>query len=55
MGGLAAKPPMHMKLSGFPLCKAGDWGLQTLNGCHLWVREGTRSLTLPILVGFVGF
>ena len=33
--------PMRMKLSGLPLCKAGDWGLQPLNGCHQWVREGT--------------
>jgi hypothetical protein len=24
---------MRMKLSGFPLCKAGDWGLQTPEKC----------------------
>ena len=25
--------PMRMKLSGLPLCKAGDWGLQTPEKC----------------------
>ncbi len=24
---------MHIKLSGLPLCKAGDWGLQTPEKC----------------------
>ena len=27
---------MRMKLSGLPLCKAGDWGLQTPNRFHLY-------------------
>jgi hypothetical protein len=26
--GIRGSGPMPIKLSGFPLCKAGDWGLQ---------------------------
>jgi hypothetical protein len=33
-GGVVLNGVMRIKLSGLPLCKAGDWGLQTLNGCH---------------------
>jgi hypothetical protein len=28
-GGLGVANSMRMKLSGLPLCQAGDWGLQT--------------------------
>jgi hypothetical protein len=32
-GGLGVANPMRIKLSGLPLCKAGDWGLQTPEKC----------------------
>jgi hypothetical protein len=32
-GFLAIEKPMRIKLSGLPLCKAGDWGLQTPEQC----------------------
>ena len=38
---IEGRTPMRMTLSGLPLCKAGDWGLQTLNGVHLQVCAGT--------------
>ena len=31
--GSGPSQPMRMKLSGLPLCKAGDWGLQTPEKC----------------------
>ena len=46
---------MRVKLSGLPLCKAGDWGgklsMGVTSGC---VRE-PGSRTLPFGVGCVGF
>jgi hypothetical protein len=32
-GGLGDEVPMRIKLSVLPLCKAGDWGLQTPEKC----------------------
>jgi hypothetical protein len=32
-GVARGRRPMRMKLSGLPLCKAGDWGLQTPEQC----------------------
>jgi hypothetical protein len=32
-GGVGVANPMRIKVSGLPLCKAGEWGLQTSEKC----------------------
>jgi hypothetical protein len=38
---------MRMKLSGLPLCKAGDWGLQTPEKCFFFCFFGGSPQKKP--------
>jgi hypothetical protein len=47
---------MRMKLSGFPLCKAGDWGLQPPEKCFCFgffaAKPQQHTTSISYLSGF---